>query len=178
MKRKRLIIVLLLLICLTGCAFGSSPKSRVENLLNKYQMNSSDIKSELDDFLNTLSIDTDYKEDYRKVYEKQYSDLKYKIKDEKIDGDKATVTAEIEVYDYYKAENDASSYIAANPNEFNEDGVYSVKKGLEYKIKAYNNTKDRVTYTIDFTLTKTDNKWTIDPLTDDELAKLHGTYAH
>ena len=80
MKRKRLIIVLLLLIGLTGCALGSSPKSRVENLLNKYQMNSSDIKSELDDFLNTLSIDTDYKEDYRKVYEKQYSDLKYKIK--------------------------------------------------------------------------------------------------
>ena len=79
---------------------------------------------------------------------------------------------------YYKAENDASSYIAANPNEFNEDGVYSVKKGLEYKIKAYNNTKDRVTYTIDFTLTKNNNKWTIDPLTDDELAKLHGTYVH
>lgn len=178
MKRKRLIIVLLLLIGLTGCAFGSSPKSRVENLLNKYQMNSSDIKSELDDFLNTLSIDTDYKEDYRKVYEKQYSDLKYKIKDETIDGDKATVKAEIEVYDYYKAENDASSYIAANPNEFNEEGVYSVKKGLEYKIKQYTNSSDRVTYTIDFTLTKNNNKWTIDPLTDDELAKLHGTYAH
>ena len=53
-----------------------------------------------------------------------------------------------------------------------------MSKGLEYKIKAYNNTKDRVTYTIDFTLTKTDNKWTIDPLTDDELAKLHGTYVH
>lgn len=178
MKRKRLIIVLLLLICLTGCAFGSSPKSRVENLLNKYQMNASDVKSELDDFLNTLSIDTDFKEDYRKVYEKQYSDLKYKIKDETIDGDKATVKAEIEVYDYYKAENDASSYIAANPNEFNEDGVYSVKKGLEYKIKQYTNSSDRVTYTIDFTLTKNNNKWTIDPLTDDELAKLHGTYAH
>ena len=80
--------------------------------------------------------------------------------------------------DYYKTESDATSYIASNPKEFNDNGVYSVSKGLEYKIKAYNNTKDRVTYTIDFTLTKTDNKWTIDPLTDDELAKLHGTYVH
>ena len=178
MKKFKGLLVLLILVVLTGCSIGNSPKSKVDALLMKYQTNSTDLKTELDDFLDSINAADDYKDEYRKVYERQYKDLKYKIKDEKIDGDKATVTAEIEVYDYYKTESDATSYIASNPKEFNDNGVYSVSKGLEYKIKAYNNTKDRVTYTIDFTLTKTDNKWTIDPLTDDELAKLHGTYVH
>ena len=178
MKKFKGLLVLLILFVITGCSLRNSRKSKVEALLITSHPNCSDLKTELDDFLASSDANDNYKDDYRKVYERQYKDLKYKIKEEKIDGDKATVIAEIEVYDYYKTESDATSYIASNPKEFNDNGVYSVSKGLEYKIKAYNNTKDRVTYTIDFTLTKTDNKWTIDPLTDDELAKLHGTYVH
>ena len=116
MKKLKGLLVLLILVVLTGCSFGNSPKSKVEALLMKYQTNSTDLKTELDDFLDSINAADDYKDEYRKVYERQYKDLKYKIKDEKIDGDKATVTAEIEVYDYYKTEADATSYIASNPN--------------------------------------------------------------
>ena len=102
MKKFKGLLVLLILFVITGCSLGNSPKSKVEALLMKYQTNSSDLKTELDDFLDSINAADDYKDEYRKVYERQYKDLKYKIKDEKIDGDKATVTAEIEVYDYYK----------------------------------------------------------------------------
>ena len=48
----------------------------------KYQTNSADLKTELDDFLDSINAADDYKDEYRKVYERQYKDLKYKIKDE------------------------------------------------------------------------------------------------
>ena len=45
----------------------------------KYQTNSTDLKTELDDFLDSINAADDYKDEYRKVYERQYKDLKYKI---------------------------------------------------------------------------------------------------
>jgi hypothetical protein len=177
-KGKKFIVLLLMLICLFGCAIGNTPTKKVEDLLKKYQSNTDSIKTELNDYIKTLNIPDNYVDDYKKVYLKQYSDLKYEIKNESINGDNATVETEIEVYDYYKTENDVTSYIATNPTEFAINGVYSVNEGLKYKIDALNNTKDRVKYTINFTLTKVNDNWTIDNLTDEILEKIHGTYAH
>ncbi len=45
--------------------------------------------------------------------------MSYKIKGERIDGDKATVTVEITVYDYYKTNNkEAGEYFSSNSKEF------------------------------------------------------------
>jgi hypothetical protein len=49
---------------------------------------------------------------------------------------------------------------------------------LHNRIEQLNKSSDRVTYTIEFNLTKVDNNWTIDNLTDEDLEKIHGTYAH
>lgn len=179
MKKKFGILVLFLgLLVLSGCTFGNTPTKKVEALLEKYQNNADNIGTELDDYLKTLKITDDYTAEYKKVYLKQYEDLKYEIKDEKIDGDHAKVTAQVEVYDYYKVENDVTSYIAANPNDFNDNGVYSTSKGLKYKLGELNKAKDRVTYTLDFALTKVNDKWTVDNLSNEMLEKIHGTYAH
>lgn len=145
--KKKIILISLFMLCfiLTGCSLNNTPKAKVETLLMKYQKNSDSVMSELDDYLNTLNIKDDAHEEYKKVYTKQYSDLTYNIKDEMIDGDTATVTTQIEVYDYYKIDNDATKYVSDNPDKFSTNNVYDSKKVLEYKIDKLTNAKDRVT---------------------------------
>jgi hypothetical protein len=165
-------------LSLCGCGSTNTPTNKVEKLLSSYQTTSDAIVTELDDYLKTLDVPSNYYDDYKNVYLKQYKDLTYKVKNEKIDGDQATVTTQIEVYDYYKTENDVTSYIASHPDEFSDNGVYSTAKGLKYKIDELNKTTDRVTYTLEITLTKVNDNWTIDNLTNEELEKIHGTFAH
>ena len=69
-------------------------------------------------------------------------------------------------------------YITNHQDEFNTNGIFDNNKVLEYKIKELTNTKDKVTYTIVFNLTKVNDTWTIDNLSEEELEKIHGTYAH
>lgn len=179
MKKKIWLFSLMgLILCLFGCQMGNTPTKKVETLLSNYQSNGDAIITELDDYLKTLNVDSVNYDDYKKVYLKQYQDLKYEIKNETINGDHATVTAQIEVYDYYKTENNVTSYIASNPNDFTDNGVYSSAKGLKYKIEQLNKTTDRVTYTMDFTLTKVNDNWVIDNLSNEQLEKIHGTFAH
>lgn len=178
--KKKIILISLFMLCfiLTGCSLNNTPKAKVETLLMKYQKNSDSVMSELDDYLNTLNIKDDAHEEYKKVYTKQYSDLTYNIKDEMIDGDTATVTTQIEVYDYYKIDNDATKYVSDNLDKFSINNVYDSKKVLEYKIDKLTNAKDRVTYTVVFNLTKVDNEWKVDNLSNEDLEKIHGIYAH
>ena len=178
--KKKIILISLFMLCfiLTGCSLNNTPKAKVETLLMKYQKNSDSVMNELDDYLNTLNIKDDAHEEYKKVYTKQYSDLTYNIKDEMIDGDTATVTTQIEVYDYYKIDNDATKYVSDNPDKFSTNNVYDSAKVLEYKIDKLNNAKDRVTYTITFNLTKVDNEWKVDNLSNEDLEKIHGIYVH
>ena len=127
MKKFKGLLVLLILFVITGCSLGNSPKSKVEALLMKYQTNSADLKTELDDFLASINAADDYKDEYRKVYERQYKDLKYKIKDEKID----VIDALIEVYNSFispKIDDYNSSVYYENPNYIFE--CYKAKKML------------------------------------------------
>ena len=179
MKKKISIFSLLLLVTmLFGCTMGNTPKAKVETLLNRYQSKDTSVIGELDDYLKTLTIDDTNYDDYKNVYLKQYENMKYEIKDEKIDGDNATVVTQIDVYDYYKVEQDVNNYIAENPSEFADKGIYNQEKALKYKIDKLNTAKDRVQYTIPFNLTKVNDKWTIDTLSTEDLEKIHGTYAH
>ena len=177
-KYLYLLSVVSLLIVLSGCAMGNSPKNRVETVLNRYQNNSGTIESELDDYLRTLNIEDNYYDDYKNIYLKQYQDLKYKIKNENINGEMATVTVDVDVYDYYKVENDVASYISSNQNEFYDNGIYNSNKGLMYIIDKLSTASDRVTHTLVFHLTKVDDKWTVDNLSNEDLEKIHGVYAH
>ena len=169
-------------------------------------------------------MDETQKGTYTDIMKKQYEDLTYDIKDEVINGDTATVTAEIEVYDYYKINQDAQTYYNNNPNEFNnnndnnnnnnnndnnnnngivgdvvegakdvvegaKDAVEDAKdavtdaatgesKFVEYRLGKLKDAKDRVKYTIDFTLTKVDDVWTLNDIDDTTRQKIHGLYEH
>ena len=182
MKKKILLVISLFIVLFTisGCSLlnNNTPTKKVETLLMNYQKNDEGILSELTDYLKTLTIQDEYFEDYKKVYLRQYQDLKYEIKNETIDGDNAIVTAQINVYDYYKVENEVNNYIATNSTDFNNDGLFDTLKAMKYRIDELNKTNDRVDYTIDFTLTKINDEWTINNLTDEDLQKIHGIYAY
>ena len=60
--------------------------------------------------LSDMNIIVRFKEKYKDLLEKQYQNLSYKIKDEEIEKDTATVVVEIEVLDYKTAINKVKEY--------------------------------------------------------------------
>jgi len=177
-KIKVFFITILMLILTTACTLGSTPTSAVERLFASYNNNDEEILVELDDYINTSTLTDEQNEKYKEVYLKQFRDLKYEIKEEVVDGDTATVTTQITVYDYYKAENDANNYLTDNSDEFMTDGEYDETKFTDYKLKELDKVNDTVDYTIDFTLTKVDNEWVVNELTNEQLEKIHGVYEY
>lgn len=194
---------------LSGCSMDNTPTKRVENFLDNYTNNSQSVLKDLKEMVDSDSLmNDDQRTTYSDIMKRQYKDMTYEIKDETIDGDNATVTAEIEVYDYYKINRDSQEYFNNNRNEFKEDtndkddkneglvekaaeGVkeaaqdvkdavdgISSSKYIDYRLKNLQNANDRVKYTIDFTLRKVNDKWVLNELDDATRQKIHGLYEH
>ncbi len=156
----------------------NTPTKRVETLMNNYITLDKEVLDDLDETLLSETVMTQEQKDiYRDIIKKQYQNLAYEIKDETIDGNNATVDVEIEVYNYKKIIDDANTYLANNQNEFqNETGQVDVEKFNNYKLEQLKNAKDKITYTLNLTLNKTEDKWTLNNLTDTEISKIHGMY--
>ena len=179
MEKKILFLGLcLILILTTACSLGSTPTSSVEKLLSMYNTNDEEIIVELDDYVNESDLTDEQSEKYKNIYLKQFKDMKYEIKEEKIDGDTATVTAQITVYDYYNAEKEANEYLTNNPDEFKTNDKYDESLFTDYKLEQLDKVNETVDYTIDFTLTKVDNEWVVNDLTNEQLEKIHGVYEY
>lgn len=197
------------IVLLSGCSMDNTPTKKVENFLDSYKNQDETVLTQLKDMVDSDALmDENQKSTYTDIMKKQYEDMTYEIKDEVIDGDTATVTAEIEVYDYYKINQDAQTYYDNNPNEFNDttndngvvgdvvegakdvvegakdaaedavDAVTGDSKFVEYRLGKLKDAKDRVKYTIDFTLTKVDDVWTLNDIDDTTRQKIHGLYEH
>ena len=172
-----------MLMIFTGCEndLMNTPTKRVETLMNNYITLDEEVLRDLDETLLTETVmNPTQKTTYRDILKRQYQHLSYEIKDETIDGDNATVSVEIEVYDYNKAINEANTYLNDNPNEFiqEDNNITDVSKFNDYKLDKLKNTKDKVTYTLNLTLSKEDDKWVLDDLTDTEISKIHGMYTY
>ena len=179
MKRKILLFfVCLLLILTTACSLGDTPTSSVERLLARYNNQDEDILVELDDYIVGNNLTTEQNTKYKNIYIRQFKDMKYEIKEELIDGDKAKVVVQISVYDYYNADREAQLYLSENPDEFINDGVYDESLFIDYKLQSLESTDKVVDYTIEFNLTKVNNNWEVDELTNEQLEKIHGVYAY
>lgn len=181
MKKIYLFISLFFsIILLSGCTMDNTPTKKVENFLNKYRNLDNSVITQMENMINNDTLmTTTQKENYGNVLKRQYQDLTYTIKDERIDGDNATVTVEIEVYDFYKVTNDATTYYNNNPNEFaDETGNLLESKFIDYRINKLKETTDKVKYTIDFTLTKDNDTWMIDDIDEITRQKIHGLYAY
>ncbi len=180
---KKVLISLLALITLTGCSLSTknltneTPTEVVEKYFSNYQTLSTDVLSQLDTAIEKEQFTTTQASDYREVMKRHYKDLTYQIKDEVIDGDKATVVTEIEVYDYSKVLKDADTYQTEHKDEFNDaEGNYDISLFNTYRISKLKDVSDKVKYTLNLTLTKTDDKWVLDNISDTDESKIHGTY--
>ena len=173
---KKVLYFLVAVVLLTGCSctanMGNTPTKKVEEYLNKYQTNDDDVVSDLDDVLTNDTTLTDAERtNYSDFMKKHYQDLQYEIKDETIDGDTATVDAEITVRNYANAINEANQYRLNNADEFDDTNTYAT-----YRLDRLKEVTDTETYTITFHLTKETDEWKVDNLSDDELRKLSGMY--
>lgn len=170
------LIILISIIFLTGCTdIMNTPSSKVEEFLGKYQTMDTSIVKELDDTIEEMNASDNYKKEYKSLLLKQYQNLSYKIKDEKIDGITANVEVEIEVFDYYNTLENVNEDIDKNSDDFKDEKDKSRKEKIEeYKIKKLKSTTNKTKYTIIFTLTKKDGKWSLDKVSDDDIKKIHG----
>ena len=180
---KKILSVLCAMFLITGCSLGdmdNTPTKQVESYLNEYQTLDSNVLSKLDSIVDQeILFDADQKITYRDILKKHYQDLTYAIKEETINGDKATVEVEIEVNDYTKALKEAESYRTTNENEFmDENGIFSDTKFNNYKLEKLKDSKERVKYTLYLSLTKVNGKWTLDKLTETEEEKILGIYEY
>lgn len=167
---KKIVSLFIFLLLLVGCSLSNSPTSRVEDLLNKYQTLDSDISSGINDILKEENLNESQKDRYRKVIEKQYRSLTYQIKDERIDGDTAIISTEIEVMDYKKVINETNSY-------YQSINDYTVEDYNDTKLDKLEKAKDKVKYTIDFEVRKDKNgNWKLSSLSNETIKKIQGMY--
>ena len=96
---KKIKFLLLFLFLLTGCTLGNTPTSRVEELLSSYQRLDKNIVISYEKLSSTVE-DANLISEYQKLVKRQYQNMVYEIKDEKINGDLAIVSVSISVFDY------------------------------------------------------------------------------
>lgn len=203
---KKLFSVLLLsLFLVTGCGNSMTPTGAVKDFLGKYQSMDSDVLAQLDKVVNDdTTMSDEQKKEYKSLMEKQYQYLSYKVTDEEIVGDTATVDVEIEVFDYASSIRKSDEYYENNKDMFDEayeddneskedmvdnnashegnvdtdDGniVTQTKKYIDYKIEQMKTVTDKIKYTITFNLSKEDDEWVVDDISDIDRQKIHGLF--
>lgn len=164
MKKKTLLIVsmlVLVMFALTACG-SKSPKSVVED--NLKQIKTEKTSSNVSKLFNDKTLEQKYGKEYDKFI-KKVQDFDYEVKDEKVDGKKATVKVEIKTYDFgaaYKTTHDTvvsdakSGKITATTDV--KDYVYNLM------FQNLNSVKDKsYKKTVTINCTKNDKgEWTTD----------------
>lgn len=171
---KRFVLsILLCLFLITGCTVTeNTPTRRVEEFMGRYQNLDNEVLTQLDKIVSSDNTLTDNaRKDYTALMKKQYQNLSYKITDEKIEDDTASVVVEIEVYDYISSVNKSEDYYNNHKEEFDDKNKY-----IDYKIKEMQKVSDRKQYEIVFTLRKEDNRWVMDNISDTDREKIHGLF--
>lgn len=179
MKKLLVFLIAIIFMC-TGCGEDTTntPKGEVQKLFSDYTSLSSDVLIQLDSVMAVEDLTDAQKSKYKDILKRQYEDLKYKIKDEVVSDDKAIVTVDVEVYNLRKVITDADTYLETNKKDFYKTGtkVIDTEKYWDYKLEKMKSSTDRVTYTIDFSLTKVDKEWQLDDLLESDRQKIHGLY--
>lgn len=174
---KKLIYIFILLL-IVGCNnLSNTPKKQVEEFFKKYQSLDKDVIADLTESINVNDTwTTDQKIKYEKIMKKHYQNLAYKIKEEVVDGDGSVVTVEIEVTNFRKTINEAEQYLQNNQSYFYDDDVYNNQRYNDYLLEKLESSIEKIKYTLNISLTKTDNKWKLNTLPDSIYDKINGIY--
>ena len=196
---KIVVSAFILLLVIVGCSNNmSTPTNKVEEFLGKYQSMDEDVLKQLDQVIKDDDLMNDNQKDkYKALMEKQYQNLSYKIENEDIEGNSATVDVEIEVLDYATTASKAQEYYNEHKEEIEEkyndkkedndnsledagdDVLQAVEESvayINYKLEELETANDTVTYNMTFYLTKEDGEWILQDISDLDRKKLHGLY--
>lgn len=158
---------------------NNTASDAVKDYLNSYNNLDTKVLDDLETEVTKENLTLEQSDKYRSILKKQYKDLSYKIIKEEKEDDITLVTTKISVYDLYKAQSDASLYLADNMNEFyDENGKYNSDKYLDYKLEQMKNVTNKVEYTIVFEVEKEDDKYRVLQPSETDLEKIHGVYSY
>ena len=166
---KRILFVLFLFsFIIIGCDNTmNTPVNRVNLLFRQYQTLNKEVLIDLDiSIKNDKNLNKYEKEEYKKLFIKQYQNLSYKIKKEDIRNNLAFVEVEIEVLDYKSALSKATQKYMENDK--------SCKSLTKCKIKELKKVNDKKKYDLLLTVEKKDSLWNIVELTNEDIKKIHG----
>jgi len=175
-KTFKFIITLIFVLIISGCVFKITPQETVEKFLNKYIRNDKEVLKELDLYLDEQNLTNEQKARYKRIIRDEYSTIKYKIKDETIDGKGAQVEVEIEVKNVYRAEKEAKDYLITYPKKFYSGEIYDSKKFIDYKLDKMEKADSSIIYTLYINLFLENDIWKIEKLDETTLKKIHGIY--
>ncbi|WP_304128087.1 peptidylprolyl isomerase PrsA family protein [Mogibacterium diversum] len=164
MKKKTLLIVsmlVLVMFALTACG-SKSPKSVVED--NLKQIKTEKTSSNVSKLFNDKTLEQKYGKEYDKFI-KKVQDFDYEVKDEKVDGKKATVKVEIKTYDFGAAYKTTYDTVVADAKSGKITATTDVKDYVyNLMFQNLNSVKDKsYKKTVTINCTKNDKgEWTTD----------------
>lgn len=178
---KKFLLVILMIFSLfifTGCDTMNTPTKRTEEYLAKYNSLDDNVKGDIDLMVETENLNDENGRIYKNVIEKQLENLKYEIVSEEVNGDKATVTAKITVYDLNKSKSESKKYYTQNAEEFYTNNELDKDKYTKYELDEMLKYKETVDYTIEIDLTKIDDVWTVNEVDSEVKEKIYGLYSY
>ena len=153
---------------LTG-ASSKSPTDLTLEFMNKYKNATSEVMNQVKypyaDKLDKTQMNT-----YKDLIRSQYRSMSYTISEETVGEVDAIIKVDFDVYDYASSYDKASSYLSLYGSDM------SLEKQVNYKLKEMSNTKEKVTYSIEFKFYKLDGVWYMTDITSADLSKLTGTF--
>lgn len=175
---KKVMILFMMIMSLFGCNLSNTPKSEVEEYLDSFNNLTDEVLLDVDNSVTQEDLSDENKEIYKKVLLRQYENMKYEIKDESIDGNNAVVKASIVVYDYYKTESSANTYMNEHVSEFNDiNGMFDNNIYNSFRLGELLKTSDTTTYEVTFNLKKDSNgNWILENPSEETIKKLNGFY--
>ena len=164
MKKKTLLIVsmlVLVMFALTACG-SKSPKNVVED--NLKQIKTEKANTNVSKLFNDNTLEQKYGKEYDKFI-KKVQDFDYEVKDEKVDGKKATVKVEIKTYDFGAAYKTTYDTVVSDAKSGKITATTDVKDYVyNLMFQNLNSVKDKsYKKTVTINCTKNDKgEWTTD----------------
>ena len=157
--------LLFFIFLLSGCV-SNDAKTPVKDYLNAYQNHSDKVTVSLNELIKNENLTKEQQDIYELIMKKQYVDLAYHIDNVTYNGNKAIVTATIEVYDYNHSKEEALKEYENNP-ELNYKDLQLTYMKRENK---------RIKYTLSFSAYLDNDKWVLENPDYITLQKINGVF--
>ena len=164
-----IVLIVVLVILLSSRTTKKTPIDLTLDFMNNYKNATSSVINNIsypyDDNLTDSQLNR-----YKELIKSQYLGLEYEIVDENVNQVDAVIKVEFTVLDYASSYDKASSYLSLYESDLSNE------KKNDYKLNEMSNTKEKVTYSIEFKYYKVDGTWNMTNLNSADYKKLAGVF--